>query len=191
MILMFILMTFALTACQETPAVEEGPTVISYPVDRSLDLKRLNMKIVSSLEDGIGKSPSTGVSMGIRPSSNQGPVAPSVFAILGLIPVSPRLVWMRGGCLQVYLFVRFRRSYHDRLRSETEAVGSKDNFSSRLAYVWVDGILINLRLVESFTPRGGCWGLEIQRCLLRAQQHAMSTGRHFGVKPIRALTVSL
>ena len=58
------------------------------------------------------------------------------------------------------------------------AAGRLDNFGRDLAYVWVDGRLLNLMIVEqAFSPAVGAASLKYGDSFIAAQEHARKTGR--------------
>lgn len=58
------------------------------------------------------------------------------------------------------------------------SAGRLDNFGRDLAYVWVDGRLLNLMIVEqAYSPAVGAGSLKYGEAFIAAQEHARSTGR--------------
>jgi len=178
MILMFILMTVALTACQETPSVEEGTPVISYQWTESLDLQAVEYENREFFRDGIGAVTLDRCVDGDTTFFQSGTSRPFSVRYIG-IDTRESTTRVDAWGMPASLFVcEILEGATTIVLERDEAVGNKDNFGRELAYVWVDGILINLRLVEeAFTPAVGAGVLKYGDAFLRAQQHAMSTGR--------------
>lgn len=58
------------------------------------------------------------------------------------------------------------------------SAGRLDNFGRDLAYVWVDGRLLNLMIIEqAFSPAVGAGSLKYGDSFIAAQEHARRTGR--------------
>jgi endonuclease YncB( thermonuclease family) len=173
-----LMMAFVLVACQETTEVDESPKVISYEWTESLDLQAVEYEDREFFRDGIGEVTLERCVDGDTTFFQSGTSRPFSVRYIGIdTRESTSRVDAWGMPASLYL-CEILESAETIVLERDSAVGNKDNFGRELAYVWIDGVLINLRMVEeAFTPAVGAGVLKYGDAFLRAQQHAMSTGR--------------
>jgi len=173
-----LMMAFVLVACQGATEVDESPKVISFEWTESLDLQAVEYEDREFFRDGIGEVTLERCVDGDTTFFQSGTSRPFSVRYIGIdTRESTTRVDAWGMPASLYL-CEILESAETIVLERDPAVGNKDNFGRELAYVWIDGVLINLRMVEeAFTPAVGAGVLKYGDAFLRAQQHAMSTGR--------------
>lgn len=165
-----------LYACSEDPPVED-PSTLSSEWSDSLDLQPVEYEGREFLRDGIGEVELSACVDGDTSMFTYGTVTPFRVRYLGIdtrestASVQP---WGRPAAEFTCEYLENAESIV--LEMDSEA-GRLDNYGRYLAYVWVDGKLLNLMVVEqAYAPAVGTGSLKYGDELLAAQTHAKTTG---------------
>lgn len=170
------LLSTTLYACSEEPVTEETPTLSSEWSD-SLDLQVVQYEGREFLRDGIGEVELSRCIDGDTSVFNYGTVSAFTVRYLGIDT--------RESTARIQPWGKPATDYVCNLLENAETIvlemddgaGRLDNYGRYLAYVWVDGKLLNLMVVEqAYAPAVGTGGLRYGDELLAAQTNAKATG---------------
>ena len=175
-LLIMALFSGMLFACEET---EVEPTIyeISTEWSDALDLQAVEYEGREFLKDGIGEVTLDRCIDGDTTYFTYGGIRPFSVRYLGIDT--------RESTAQVQPWGFAASDYNCELLTAADTIvlemdasaGRTDNYGRYLAYVWADGKLVNLQMVEqAFAPAVGTGGLKYGDDLFAAQTHAKLTG---------------
>ncbi len=169
--------SFSLLACEEAePAVESYE--LSSEWSDNLDLQAVEYEGREFLADGIGEVTLDRCVDGDTTYFSYGTVAPFSVRYLGIDT--------RESTAQIQPWGRAASDFNCEILTAADTIvlemdasaGRLDNYGRYLAYVWADGKLVNLQMVENaFAPSVGTGGLKYGDELFAAQNHAKLTGQ--------------
>jgi len=175
-IVLISLITTTLYACSDEPSENETPTLSSEWSD-NLDLQPVQYEGREFLKDGIGEVELSACVDGDTSMFSYGTVSPFRVRYLGMdtremtAKVQP---WGRPAGEYVCDYLENAETI---VLEMDDAAGRLDNYGRYLAYVWVDGKLLNLMVVEqAYAPAVGTGSLRYGDELLAAQTNAKATG---------------
>jgi len=166
-----------LFGCEET-APEPEVYELSSEWSEALDLQSVEYEGRAFLSDGIGEVTLDRCVDGDTTYFTYDDIRPFSVRYLGIDT--------RESTAQVQPWGFAASDYNCEILSQAETIvlemdasaGRTDNYGRYLAYVWADGKLVNLQMVEqAFAPAVGTGGLKYGEELFAAQTHAKLTGR--------------
>jgi endonuclease YncB( thermonuclease family) len=176
-VFIFVTMSLGLFACTQTPE-ETGPIDISYQWSEATTLQAVEYENREFFRDGIGIVELDRCVDGDTSTFTSGTGRPFTVRYIGIDTAESTTRVEPWGMPATLYVCEILEAAEIIILERDLAVGNRDNFGRELAYVWVDGILLNLRLVEeAFTPAQGTGILKYGDAFLAAQAHAMRTGR--------------
>lgn len=172
-----ILTSSILFACEEPESIPENLEISSEWSD-ALDLQPVEYEGREFLSDGIGEVTLDRCVDGDTTYFTYGSTRPFSVRYLGMDT--------RESTAKIQPWGRAASDFTCDILTNAETIvlemdasaGRLDNYGRYLAYVWADGTLLNLRLVEeAYAPAVGTGGLKYGEELFAAQTHAKSTDR--------------
>jgi micrococcal nuclease len=170
------LLTTVLYACSQEP-IETQPPSLSSEWSDNLDLQPVQYEGREFIRDGIGEVQLSACVDGDTSIFTYGTASPFRVRYLGIdtremtSKVEP---WGRPAGDYVCEYLTNAETI---VLEMDDSAGKFDNYGRYLAYVWVDGKLLNLMIVEqAYAPAVGTGSLRYGNELLAAQTNARATG---------------
>lgn len=173
---LLLLMMSLLQACTEEPPTEEPPTLSSEWSD-ALDLQAVEYEGREFLRDGIGEVELSSCVDGDTSMFSYGTVTPFRVRYLGIDTRESTASVQPWGRPAAEFTCEYLENAETIVLEMDVNAGRLDNYGRYLAYIWVDGKLLNLMVVEqAYAPAVGTGSLKYGDELLAAQTNAKATG---------------